>query len=336
MKIQYYNVFLYKNGEKTNYDLSKLIDYLSERNPVERTVKLGSQNILFLHTVRQPLIGKNIDGTTKENHEFLTQNRSFWLGKYRTDKPYEGKIGEEELKKIDGDLFEPSLCLLIPSSHLFLMENKFLGPTIKQVEEYFESFLKPLINDNKFKIRFEAITRETLRDLIPASESIKSLTVTIHNEAFQLSNLFPDIDQQNKTLLEKLFGNLIEVSNQLDINTTTVMFKKGRFKREMNVSKIDKILKLMNVSDKNLKSAKVKFKNPRTHSIEEIDLKFDGFHVTEKTTQRYSSFEMLANLMTEHYYDDRNADKDNEYLKYGNLTICSDSDFDYRVSNTIE
>lgn len=28
MKIQYFNVFLCRNGEKTNYDLSKLIDII--------------------------------------------------------------------------------------------------------------------------------------------------------------------------------------------------------------------------------------------------------------------------------------------------------------------
>ena len=37
---------------------------------------------------------------------------------------------------------------------------------------------------------------------------------------FQISTIV------NKTLLEKLFGNMIEVSEELDINTTTVAFKK--------------------------------------------------------------------------------------------------------------
>ena len=48
MNIQYFNVFLCRNGEKTNYDLSKLIDKIRVSSPVERTVKLGSQHTMFM------------------------------------------------------------------------------------------------------------------------------------------------------------------------------------------------------------------------------------------------------------------------------------------------
>lgn len=334
MKIQYYNVFLCENGKKTDYSLANLIDYLSDKSSQERTVNLGSQNILFLKSIRDgSKYGSNGDGSTLENHEYLPQNRSFWIGKYRSEKPYEGKIGDEELKQIDGDLFEPNMCLLIPTSHLFLMERKFLGPTINQVKEFFESFISS--TNATLTIQFEPITRESLRKLIPASDSIKSVTLTVRNEGFQLSNLFPNIKAQEKTLLEKLLGNLVEVSNDLDINTTTVEFKKGRFKREMNISKIDKILQLMDTSNQNLKHAKVKFKNPQTHALEEIDLKFDGYHVTEKTTDNYAGFDKLANLMTEHYYEDRNADKNNEYLKFGHLLSLNGENLNLKVSEII-
>ena len=47
MKVQYFNVFLCRNGEKTDYDLSKLIDKIRVSSPVERTVKLGSQQTIF-------------------------------------------------------------------------------------------------------------------------------------------------------------------------------------------------------------------------------------------------------------------------------------------------
>ena len=48
MNIQYFNVFLCRNGEKTNYDLSKLIDKIRVSSPVERTVKLGSQHTMAI------------------------------------------------------------------------------------------------------------------------------------------------------------------------------------------------------------------------------------------------------------------------------------------------
>ena len=118
MKIQYFNVFLCRNGEKTNYDLSKLIDIIRVSSPMERTVKLGSQQTIFMNDSREPLFSRT-SGSSLDGFEYLPRNRTVWIGKYRSEKPYEGKIGEEEIKQIDGDLFEPSVCLIIPTSYLF-------------------------------------------------------------------------------------------------------------------------------------------------------------------------------------------------------------------------
>ena len=60
MKIQYFNVFLCRNGEKTNYDLSKLIDIIRVSSPIERTVKLGSQH---------NLISAKVEFLNPETHE---------------------------------------------------------------------------------------------------------------------------------------------------------------------------------------------------------------------------------------------------------------------------
>ena len=66
MNIQYFNVFLCRNGEKTNYDLSKLIDKIRVSSPVERTVKLGSQHTMFMNNSRNPsssrTSGSSLDG----------------------------------------------------------------------------------------------------------------------------------------------------------------------------------------------------------------------------------------------------------------------------------
>lgn len=172
MKIQYFNVFLCRNGEKTNYDLSKLIDIIRVFSPMERTVKLGSQQTIFMNDSREPLCSRT-SGSSLDGFEYLPSNRTVWIGKYRSEKPYEGKIGEEEIRQIDGDLFEPSVCLIIPTSYLFLMERKFLGPSINQIGEYLSSFIKSLNPQAKYSIKFEPITKESLKPLIVDSESIK-------------------------------------------------------------------------------------------------------------------------------------------------------------------
>ena len=334
MHIQYFNAFLCRNGEKTNYDLSKLIDKIRVSSPVERTVKLGSQQTIFMNDSREPLFSRT-SGSSLDGFEYLPSNRTVWIGKYRSEKPYEGKIGEEEIRQIDGDLFEPSGCLIIPTSYLFLMERKFLGPSINQIGEYLSSFIKSNDPNVKYSVKFEPMKTDSLKPLIEASESIKSIEIQIKNEGFQLSNLFPNINDSNKTLLEKLFGNMIEVSEELDINTTTVVFKKSRYKREMDIKRVDGILKLLNSSDKNLISAKVEFLNPETHRFDEVDLKKDGFYILEKTSLKTENFDKLANLMTEHYYDDQNSNKDLYYTSFGSLLSVNESEFKIVTENSI-
>lgn len=334
MHIQYFNAFLCRNGEKTNYDLSKLIDKIRVSSPVERTVKLGSQQTIFMNDSREPLFSRT-SGSSLDGFEYLPSNRTVWIGKYRSEKPYEGKIGEEEIRQIDGDLFEPSVCLIIPTSYLFLMERKFLDPSINQIGEYLSSFIKSNDPNVKYSVKFEPMKTDSLKPLIEASESIKSIEIQIKNEGFQLSNLFPNINDSNKTLLEKLFGNMIEVSEELDINTTTVVFKKSRYKREMDIKRVDGILKLLNSSDKNLISAKVEFLNPETHRFDEVDLKKDGFYILEKTSLKTENFDKLANLMTEHYYDDQNSNKDLYYTSFGSLLSVNESEFKIVTENSI-
>ncbi|WP_438836311.1 hypothetical protein [Streptococcus pluranimalium] len=165
----------------------------------------------------------------------------------------------------------------------------------------------------------QPIVKESIRTLLPASNSIKEVSITVRNDGFQLSRLFPEVIGDQETLLQKLFGNMIEVSNELDINTTTVIFKKSRYKREMDIRKIDNILSLLNTNDQNLISAKVKFENPRTGVTDELDLKHEGYLTSEKSTGRLTGFDNLASLLTEHYYDDVNRQADDKFYGFGNL-----------------
>lgn len=334
MKVQYFNVFLCRNGEKTDYNLSKLIDKIRESSAIERTTKLGSQHTMFMNDSRTPLYQKT-NGSSLDGYEYLPKNRTVWIGKYRSEKPYEGKIGLEEIKQIEGDLFEPSVCLIIPTSYLFLMERKFLGPSINQIGEYLSSFIENKDSNVKYSVKFEPMKKDSLKPLIESSESIKSIVIQIKNEGFQLSNLFPNLNDSNKTLLEKLFGNMIEVSEELNVNTTTVTFKKSRFKREMDIKRIDSILKLLNFDDKNLISAKVEFLNPETEVVDEVDLKNDGFYILEKTSSETDGFDKLANLMTQHYYDDLNRNKDTHYTSFGSLLSVNEDEFEIITKDSI-
>ena len=215
------------------------------------------------------------------------------------------------------------------------MERKFLGPSINQIGEYLSSFVKSKDPNVKYSVKFEPMKKDSLKPLIEASDSIKSIVIQIKNEGFQLSNLFPNINDSNQTLLEKLFGNMIEVSEELNINTTTVTFKKSRVQREMDVKRVDSILKLLNSEDENLISAKVEFLNPETHVVDEVDLKNDGLYILEKTSLKTDDFNKLANLMTKHYYDDQNHHKDFQYTLFGALLPVDENEFEIVTENSL-
>ena len=103
----------------------------------------------------------------------------------------------------------------------------------------------------------------------------------------------------------------------------------------MRIQKIYEILNFLNIDDQNLISAKVEFKNPNSGKIEKIDLKTDGFYILEQNSLKTDDFQRLSTIMTEHYYDSYDRDKDDHYLLHGNLLSVDETEFEIKIMDNI-
>ncbi len=252
---------------------------------------------------------------TRAGYEYIADNRTVWVGKFNSDRPYTGVIGSDDIEQIVGDLYQPNVCLAIPDNYLFLMEYNFLGPSRRQIEKFLTSYISSNSEENRFEIKLVEVRKERMLELVPRSDSIKSVTITVNNEGFELGNLFTDHTEDN-SLLSRLFSGPIEASNEMEVNQTTIVLRKGRRRREMDIGEIGSILNLVNINSENLVSAVVDFINPRTNMPDKFDLKHDGLYTGFKNSETYTGFEILADLMTSHYYDDNHRNKDQYYHRY--------------------
>ncbi|UDM73273.1 hypothetical protein [Vagococcus fluvialis] len=207
-----------------------------------------------------------------------------------------------------------------------MVEYNFLGPSRNQIEEFLTSYINNVDDNIKYEIKLYEILKDPMLALIPNSDSIKSVTLTLNNEGFNLGNLFNEISEERERLFEKLFEGPVDVANEMDVNQTTIVLKKGRKNKEMNINQIGEILNLININSTELVSAIVEFKNPRTNELERFNLKHDGFYTGYITSETYSAFDILAELLTRHYYDDKSRNKDNYYTRY-NLINFNQEEF---------
>ena len=94
-------------------------------------------------------------------------------------------------------------------------------------------------------------------------------------------------------------------------------------------------MKLLNTEDENLISAKVEFLNPETKESVSLDLKNDGFYIHDITSSKTEEFNILANLMTKHYYDDQNHNKDTQYTLFGALLPINENEFEIVTEDSL-
>lgn len=327
MKILYYNAFLCRNGVKTKYSLHNLFDFIENGSPMKRTQELNQNKIVFLSKTRNKKARKNKDNTVP-GFEFINTNRTMWIGKFNDDKPFTGSIGSDVLKQIKDELYQPNICLSVSSEFLFLMEYNFLGPRRGQIEKFLSSYIENKKDDVEYDVRLFPVPTEKMLDIIPASESIKSVTLTINNDGFKLGDMFPELSDDKKTLFEKLISSPVEVSNDLDVNQTTIVLKKGRRKKQMDIVQISDILKLISFDSDTVASAVVEFKHPGTGENKKVNLKHDGQYTGVVDSDKFADFELLATLLTEHYYDKNHRNKDNYYTKYS-FTEANQEEFDF-------
>lgn len=315
-RLLYYNAFICKNGKKTNFPISKFLDYLMTSKTPEDRYKDLKNGSYTMNKMRPP------------NQEKESGNRSVWVGKYREKKPFSGQRKTDIVNPIAGDVFEPATCLFIDSSHLLVMEYNHVGCKDKGLVEYFNSFLhnsSGLDDSNpQWTFELEPLKNGKGLDVISHSSQIKAVSIDFLTKSSFLSELVKE-DAQNKGIIEELVGNTINVAKKVGASVTTLSLKQSRFKDKMDINILTALLASLDLSSQGIVSVKVTYKNSQSKKTETIDLKHEGL-LSDIILEGDNSngFEFIASNLSEYYYGLGSRKGYNNHLRFEISHINSD------------
>lgn len=295
MRLLYYNLYLCKNGVRTDYPLEKIVDEIIMKHPSEKLCNLSSGDY-SLTKMRPPDLERE------------ARNRSFWISKYREKKPLTGTKGTDEVESIDKDVMETTNCLLIPSKNFLAMEYSHLGCRITGLVEYFNDFLYNEVDStssDRWHLEYNKITEKSSFNVIEQSENVKRIDVDFLANGYATDFLINQ-NSEAKTVMEKLFESSLETAKYIDGNIATFTIKKGRFSKKMDSQDVVKLLKTIYAANDNIVSIKVVFDNPATGKKNDfVDLKHDG-QLQDVLLENDNSdgFEFLAREISDFYYGD--------------------------------
>ncbi|HGF8354169.1 TPA: hypothetical protein QFG09_000028 [Enterococcus faecium] len=314
MRLLYYNIFVCKNGEKTDYPIEKIIDFIATRDAKVKLRNLRNGDY-SLTQMREPIQEKE------------TRNRSFWISRYRDKKPLAGTRGTDEAEPIEKDVLETSNCLIIPSKNFLAMEYSHLGCRAKSLEQYINKFLLNNINDDsdKWTVEIIEIRKKSSINDIQSSSNIKSITVefvvTENTEYLLSSNEIKNDDSVIRTVI----NSSNETAKIMHGNIACFSIKKGKIKKQMDPFKVVKILKTLNWDAEEIQTIKVIFDNPRTgKKNDSVDLKHDRQLQDEILIGDNSNgFEYLAREISDFYYGDGNRKGLSSSNQYNKIAVNS-------------
>lgn len=265
-RFHYYNVFVTLNNTATTLYFSDFLTLIEKIEWKNRIRKIKYHPTALFHV--------SIPGQDQTC-------RVAAIGKYRqTIKPYTGDINTNEANMIKNDIIEMVTMVVAPMARTVLVEYNFYGSKIKDIEDYFNSFL-PMNNSNEqWAVRFVPVDSERSLADVRGSQEIKTIRLKMHVENTDFALLLDrsQKDKQNNSL----FGGIVSLMNKIQEDTDApvvdLSFGKGRKRKlQLNNAEILKVIELLDVNNnESVLSCYVEFKNPATGKYESIELKNVG------------------------------------------------------------
>lgn len=254
--IYYYNIYITRNGRKTDIPLESLIDAII---PMTDTGKFWNIKKLSL------LFAKQIDAS----HPINCLNRSIGIAKYRDSyKPYTGRIGTNIANPINDDVIEFTNFFYIGQHRQIAMEYNHFGSRHNEIAAYLSSFLPKGGAGDYWDVVLEPIETSVGVTDVRNAEKVFSVEFTI--------DCTHEIDRTFET--ESFFGDFIEKTinshNEFGANVATVRFGNGRKRIDViEANQLVRLLNHLNFEDDVFASVKVDYLSPTTGRRESIDLK---------------------------------------------------------------
>lgn len=253
--ILYYNIYLTRNGRKTNVPIHSLIDEIYLLDDSEKFWNQKKLSLLYL-------------GHIDVEHPINSLNRSIAVAKYRESyKPYTGRIGTNIANPINDDVIEFTNCFFIGQSRQIAVEYNHIGSRPNEIADYLSSFL-PKEPENYWDVVLEPIETNVGLTDIRGSNKIYSIEFSIDCSR-ELDNTFET---------ESFFGSFIDKTREshqaFGANVATIRFGNGRKRIDViEAQQLVRLLTQLNIEDEIFASVKVEYDSPNTGRRERVDLK---------------------------------------------------------------
>lgn len=293
MRVAFYNVFMEEeiveenksHNKLTDISLLGLLDHISTLDSENRTVKLSDDCFYSLPQFRD--LGNN--------------RRAFWIGKFLKDKPYNGKIGTDDVKEIVGEAYQPVVGIFDATNRMLVVETTMVGPKKAKIEEFFNSYICEEEGNGNTKYELKMIRQKsntTINEIDDRTE-ILGVYLQIRVDEYNSDNFQRNRDGQN--MLVALTDRNVAFGKEYKANVISIALQKGRYKNDLKNTIID-VVRTINAEDTSLISAKVDVKFP-SGKKDTIDLKGNKFMSFSKNTGDVTGFDALTTILNESYED---------------------------------
>jgi len=289
--VKFYNIAIYKNGEKTDISILRFIDTVGVLHWSKRLRKIDGY----------PTAIYNLEFDDKQPFY-----RVIPFVKYRQNyKPYVGDItSPRDLEEIKSDVIEVVTMMYDDNRFAIALEGTQYGLKEKGIEKYLSSFL-PSTESTTYDIFLEPIMSNRGLEDIKRSSQVRGIELNLSLTNFHESLLFSNGHYQEKTIIKTL-RNMGKVKEDLDAKKVKIDIGVGQGKNStMDIQSVQLLLEQMNLDNSFVESVKVKYRDVKTENIETVDLKNSGGPLKDKILQNevlaYPGWEYVGNEILNSY-----------------------------------
>ncbi|MFL2116259.1 hypothetical protein ACEN4P_01355 [Marinilactibacillus psychrotolerans] len=301
-RLLFFNVFLCKGNDITNYPVHRFLDDL---------INLGvSDRFQTIEQTKYKINAVRLD-------ENRTYNREFWFCKYRNDRPFIGDSESDDTDPIDSDVIEPTVFNFIASSHLLVMGYNNYGPSYNILQIYLNRFINNngLSEDDDNFLHFKVIPVKSVDQmmLIRNAQYISKVDIEYRVSDADYSNLI-DGNYRDRPIIADAMEENKRVSELLGSNIGNLVLKKGRFRDPIDMNEALALFANLDLDNDLIRDVKVTVKDEYNKN-KNISLKNNGL-LYEYITINGNTFDYLRGAIREEYYGRLGQPASNEHVQF--------------------
>lgn len=261
-RVDFYTMTIYKNGRKTDYKIDVFLDDIGNilfgsKNDINKTKSIAERQIRLFSYFRKAESGQVVLPFGKQK---------------QTNKPFMAD-DKDNLEEIPRDLYDVNSLGYDKNYNIAVFTTNNQGPTIRNVEEYLNSFIPDGINA---ELRIEPINYNAGIESVRNAELVKCVTFNL-DLGQSLNNFYiGEIENNRDTGLINAFRNIAESSkNTGESRTLSLSMGLGHNKRSatLNINSMLYLLEKINIEASFVKEIIVTYKNGTEDPIDFAKLK---------------------------------------------------------------